>query len=75
MYFQGIQQRPSLKQVPSPSVPQMPGGPLHPLHEFSQPPPVPLHLSPTSPTQTTNLRAEWTIPRTANKVKNRQTDV
>ncbi|XP_071035295.1 protein turtle homolog B isoform X1 [Parasteatoda tepidariorum] len=77
----GVHQRPLLKQVPSPSVPQMPTGPLQPLREYTSPnqhPPVPLHtLSPVStPTSgTTTLRAEWTIPRATNKPKNRQTDV
>ncbi|XP_054713711.1 hemicentin-2-like [Uloborus diversus] len=79
----GIHQRPLLKQVPSPSVPQMPTGPLQPLREYTSPtqhPPVPLHhpLSPIATTPTsaaTTLRAEWTIPRATNKLKNRQTDV
>ncbi|KAG8189767.1 hypothetical protein JTE90_017684 [Oedothorax gibbosus] len=70
----GVHPRPLLKQVPSPSVPQLP--PLQqPLREYTSP--TSIHpMSPVSPTGSTQLRAEWTIPRAgANKVKNRQTDV
>ncbi|KFM81264.1 hypothetical protein X975_10081, partial [Stegodyphus mimosarum] len=71
-------QRSLLKQVPSPSVPQMPAGPLQPLREYTSPnqhPPGPLQLTALSPIGSAPVRTEWTLPRTANKLKNRQTDV
>ncbi|GFY77599.1 uncharacterized protein TNIN_12841 [Trichonephila inaurata madagascariensis] len=59
----GVHQRPLLKQVPSPSVPQLPPGPLQPLREYTSPNAPLHHMSPVgSPTSTTTLRAEWTIP-------------
>ncbi|GFT55134.1 uncharacterized protein NPIL_37071 [Nephila pilipes] len=70
----GVHQRPLLKQVPSPSVPQLPPGPLQPLREYTSPNAPLHHMSPVGPpTKSRTGKRTYENGRNAVGARNRYT--